>query len=139
MLNRYYARAISRNKMGAGIQFSFFRSYILTQKQCKRRLKHLLSLAIVSIAQGLRVLQSAHRNQLPWLFACPRLDPIHSTQRVSFSYPPYVSGYLSLHLKLKNLKGEARGHEAKELFERIQGISNQEDDATQSGICFTIV
>ncbi len=52
---------------------------------------------------------------------------------------PYVSGYLSPRLKLKDLKGEARGHEAKELFDRIQGISNQEDDATQSGICSEIM
>jgi len=48
-------------------------------------------------------------------------------------------GYLSPHLNFKNLKGEARGHEAKELFERIQGIINQEDDATQSGISFAIM
>ncbi|WP_430233713.1 helix-turn-helix domain-containing protein [Nitrosomonas communis] len=32
---------------------------------------------------------------------------------------PYVSGYLSPQLKPRNLKGEARGEDAKELFERI--------------------
>jgi hypothetical protein len=32
---------------------------------------------------------------------------------------PYVSGYLSPQLKPKNLKGEARGEDAKELFKRI--------------------
>jgi hypothetical protein len=50
-----------------------------------------------------------------------------------------VSGYLSPHLKPKNFKGEARGDDAKELFKRIQEIINQEDDATQFGICSTIV
>jgi len=36
-----------------------------------------------------------------------------------------VPGFPAPHMKLKNLKGEARGDEAKELFDRIQGINNQ--------------
>lgn len=50
-----------------------------------------------------------------------------------------MSGYLSSRLKLKKLKDEARGHEVKELFEKIHGISDQEmmppNPASVSQLC----